>query len=102
MIEGLKITIEGTELKELCAKRAQHHLERSVAYAGQLASMEKAEIEGMQYSGGDPKRALRDKKEQHDAEASEMDFIAAHIVTSETYMLDKDALYKLGISKRGY
>lgn len=102
MIEGLKVTIVGTELRDLCAKRAEHHRQRAKVYAGQEASMEENEIEGMTYSNGDPKRVLKDKREQHESEAGELDFIAAHLIADEQYLLDSSALAKLGISRRGY
>lgn len=92
----------GTELRELCTKRAEHHRQRAKVYAGQEASMEQNEIEGMNYSNGDPKRVLKDKREQHEAESGELDFIAAHLVSDEQYLLDAAALSKLGISRRGY
>lgn len=102
MIEGLKVTVPGTELRGLCNKRADHHRARSKVYAEQIASMEKNEVEGMNYTGGDPKRALRDKLEQHESEAGEMDFIAGHLVDGEQYLLDQSALAKLGIAKSRY
>lgn len=102
MIEGLKVTVVGTELRELCSKRAEHHRQRASVYAGQEASMEANEIEGMGYSNGDPKRVLKDKRTQHEAEAGELDFIAAHLVGEEQYLLDSSALHKLGISQRSY
>lgn len=101
MIEGLKVTVAGTELRELCIKRAEHHRERSKVYAGQIVSMEQNEIEGMNYSNGDPKQTLGDKKREHDAEASELDFIAEHLQPTEQYLLNSDALHKLGIATRG-
>ncbi len=102
MIEGLKVTIVGTELRELCLKRAEHHRQRARVYAGQKASMEENEIGEMAYSNGDPKLVLKDKQEMHEAEAGELDFIAAHLISDEQYSLDASALVKLGISKRGY
>lgn len=102
MIEGLKVTVDGTELKELCAQRAEHHRQRAKVYAVQEATMQANEIEGMSYSGGDPKRAVREKRELHESEAAELDFIAAHLVLNEQYLLDGAALAKLGISRRGY
>ncbi len=101
MIEGLKVTIVGTELRDLCAKRADHHRERSKAYAEQIVSMERNKVEGMNYSGGDPMQALTDKKSQHDGEAGELDFIAEHLQATEQYLLGRDDLHKLGIANRG-
>ena len=63
--------------------------------------MEKNEIEGMNYSGGDPKRSLKSKLEEHESEAGEMDFIAAHLNLTEQYLLDSMALARLGITRKG-
>ena len=102
MIEGLKVTIGGVELRTLCMKRAAWHVNRAAVYAAQEKSMVSAEIEATRYSGGDPKRALRDKYEQHEAEAGEMEFIAKHLKLDADYRLDASDLSKLGISKRGW
>lgn len=102
MIEGLNVTIVGTELKELCTKRADHHRARAKVYADQQASMEANEIGEMTYSNGDPKRMLKDKTQQHESEAGELDFIAAHLVADEQYLLDSSALVKLGIASSRY
>lgn len=102
MIDGLTVTVPGTEVRELCLKSAEHHRERAQAYAGQLASMEKNEIEGsMHYSGADPKRSLKGKLEEHESEAAELDFIAKHLVLTEQYLLDSLALSRLGIARKG-
>ena len=102
MIEGLKVTIVGTELRDLCAKRADHHRERAKTYGEQIAMMEKNAVEGMNYTGGDPVRALTDKRTEHESQAGEMDFIAAHINVGENYLLDNQALVRLGICKSRY
>lgn len=99
MIEGLKVTVSGTELRELCMKRAAHHRERAKVYEGQRISMEQNEIEGMNYSNGDPKRVLKDKWTEHESEAAELEFIAEHLVPVESYLLDAPALAKLGIAR---
>ena len=69
MIIGLKVTIPGTELKELCIKRGEFHFARSKVYQEQLTNMESNEVESMTYSNGDPKRSLKDKKDQHLSDA---------------------------------
>ena len=70
MTEGLKVTVKGAELRELCLKRVEHHSQRALVYVDQIASMEANEIEGMNCSGGDPKRQLLERREHHEAEAS--------------------------------
>lgn len=102
MIEGLKVTVNGHEVITLCENRAAHHRERAKVYADQVTSMEKNQIEGMNYSGGNPLDNLRQKQEQHEDSAAELDFIAKHILPAETYLLDREALHKLGISQRRF
>lgn len=101
MIEGLKVTVNGAELRDLCAKQAGFHEGRRATYASNAKNLADAEIEGMAYTNGDPKKALRDKETQHANCAAELHFIAEHIDTAETYLLDDAALRKLGITKFG-
>lgn len=102
MIEGLKVTIEGTELKGLCEKRSIFHAERAEAYLRQVANLDLDGVEPMQYTGGDPKRALRDKGTEHENASAEMAFTAAHINVNETYILDRSDLATLGITRSRY
>ncbi|MFZ4596415.1 MAG: hypothetical protein ACOYOF_19320 [Verrucomicrobiaceae bacterium] len=99
MIEGIIVTIPGTELQQLCQTRTTHHRERVTAYAQQIQSMKDNDIEGMNYSGGDPLRNLTDRMGQHEDEAREMEFIASHIDLAESYRLSRDDLSRLGICK---
>jgi hypothetical protein len=101
MIEGLKVTVNANELRELCMAQASFHRDRATTYAENLKNLEDAEIEGMQYSGGDPKKALRDKQTQHENSANELRFIADHLKAGEEYLLDQAALVKLGIARAG-
>lgn len=102
MIEGLKPTVSGEKLKDLCIARASYHTQRAEKYQEQVDSMERAEIEGMNYTNGDPKRALKDKQNQHLADAEEMLFLAQNINVYETYILDSGDLQKLGICRNRY
>jgi hypothetical protein len=102
MIEGLKVTIKGDELISLCRSRASHHRERAAKYAEQVKSMESDQIEGMNYTNGNPIQSLKDRQVTHNSEADELDFIAAHLVTIESYLLGRDDLAKLGITKSRY
>jgi hypothetical protein len=102
MIEGLKVTIATKELRELCLKQAEFHAQRQVTYAENAKNLEDAEIEGMNYSGGDPKKALRDKETQHANSAAELRFIADHLAPDETYLLDGSALTRLGITRNAF
>lgn len=98
MIEGLKVTVQGKELKDLANTRAAHHEERASVYAAQIGSMEAARVEpvaGM--SSGDPVAALKVKHAQHEADGRELRFIASHLNVSEVYLLNRDDLSRLGI-----
>lgn len=103
-IEGLKVTVAGPELRHLCNKQAAFHQERAGAYAKQHSSLEDAQIEAMQYSNGDPKKALADKQAEHENKARELTFIADHIKQDSDYLLDRSALTEIGVirSSRGF
>jgi hypothetical protein len=102
MISGLKVTVSGTELIELCKTRTDEHRERSRAYGKQIEAMKSGRLEGMQYTGGDPIQSLNDRQKKHDADGDEMDFISKHIEPAESYLLDLSDLQKLGICKSRY
>ena len=102
MIEGLKVTVGGMELRELATKRAEHHEERAATYAGQVENMKAAKIEGMQYSGGDPIDALERRCAEHTTDARELRFIAAHLDALESYLLRREDLQRLGITDSRY
>lgn len=103
MIEGLNVTVKGPELRELCESRVEHHVERAAVYRGQIASMRAAQVEGVpNMSNGDPVLALESRLKQHENEGREMRFIANHIDTSETYLLDRGDLERLGIVASRY
>lgn len=103
MIEGLKVTVKGAELKELCFNRANHHAGRAAVYEGQVQAMVDNNIEATGNTGGDPIKALRDKQSQHACQCEELTFIAEHIDLTESYLLEDRDLQRLGIvSQRHY
>lgn len=96
MIEGLKVTIRGFELRSLCATRADQHRERAAACTRGLRNLE---AEGLRDGNNDPKNNIDKKRLRHEAEASEMDFIAAHLDLTELYILSRGDLLRLGIAQ---
>lgn len=103
MIEGLKVTVDGKELMDLCASRSRWHAERAELYRNQAVSIEANKLEGMHNtSAGNPAEQLKEKAKTHDSDAAELKFIAQHLVTSETYLLGREDLAKLGITKSRY
>jgi hypothetical protein len=103
LIEGLKVTVEGKELVELCLSRSEWHAERANLYRNQAASIEANRLEGMHNSSaGNPAEQLKEKAKVHESDSAEMKFIAQHLVPSETYLLCREDLVKLGITKSRY
>ena len=103
-IEGLKVTVAGTELAELVRQQAAFHTERASKYQQQHAGLEAAQIEAMAYSNGDPKKALAEKQVEHENKARELAFVADHLKLDEDYLLDRSALVEIGVirSSRGF
>jgi len=102
MIEGLKIAVDSAELVTLCADRVKYHKQRAEVYVQQIESMKSNQVEGMNYTNGNPINSLEDRRSSHENEAAEMQFIANHIKPSETYILSQQDLVKLGITKSKY
>lgn len=104
LIEGLKVTVSGRELRDLCSRQAAFHEDRAKVYAEQHKSLEGAQVEGMHYSGGDPKKALQDKQTEHENKHRELAFIAEHVKLDAEYLLDRSALSEIGVirSSRGF
>lgn len=102
MIEGLKVTIPGRELREICLKQAEYHRQRAAVYAEQLKNLQASQVEGMQYSGGDPKKAMADRQDKHTSSVAEMEFTARYLDLNENYLLGATDLHKLGIYKDSY
>jgi hypothetical protein len=101
MIEGLKVTVHGGKLRDLCLQRCAYHADRADKYRDQIEQMKAAQVEGMAYTNGDPIKALEDRKANHESEAAELLFIADHLVPDH-YLLGKEDLVKLGICKSRY
>lgn len=104
LIEGLKVTVSGQELRDLCSRQAEFHEGRAKVYAEQHKSLEGAQVESMHYSGGDPKKAIQDKQSEHENKHRELTFIAEHVKLDAEYLLDRSALAEIGVirSSRGF
>lgn len=105
MIEGLKVTITGAELKTLCETRAQHHDDRASFYQQQkkaLPDIDQDVVPQFTNASKKPQEMMQDRIDSHRAEAAELRFIAVHLTASESYLLDRPDLVKIGIVQRGY
>lgn len=99
MIEGLKVTVSGTELKQLALARAKFHAEKAATLKGQLSTLDSLDMTGKSM---DPAREARDKIENCNRQAAELQFIAEHLTDGETYLLESSDLVKLGITYTRY
>ena len=61
--------------------------------------MDANRIEGVNLSTVDPRQSLKQRMEQHEGEAKELQFIADHLKPGEEYFLAQFDLVKLGISR---
>lgn len=105
MIEGLKVTVSGAKLRELCLKQTEFHTQRAKFYAEQYESVNAAVIAAGEalgtvanYSGhNDPKVALRDRRLEHENKARHLTFVAENLEAGESYRLDSTDLQVLGV-----
>lgn len=102
MIEGLQFDIEFDEMLEHLFAKARHHLERREFYERQAKTLEDGKAEGMDYSGGDPIKALRDKGQIHKYRSELFQFMADHLIEGETYRLSESDLMTLEFISRRY
>ena len=99
MIEGIKITIQGSELAQLCRNQALHHRRRVEFWEKQLRDECAAPIDVMaSLSGVDQKRVAGRKISEHRFHATELEFIAEHLENSETYQLTRSDFGFLGLA----
>ncbi|MDP1588550.1 MAG: hypothetical protein Q8M07_12445 [Prosthecobacter sp.] len=103
MIEGIVVTLTGTELQKLCKECAAHHHKRAKIYAEQINNMKRSNIEAANMTNGNPIANLESRMDSHNDNAAEMEFTASHLDLKEKYRLERDDLARLGICKgRGW
>ena len=96
MIEGLKITIRGSEVVEIARAEAARLTKKAERYE---ANADLLRDDAMNNSSAE---SMRGKAKTDRREADELLFIAAHIDVSENYQLLLSDLCKLGVVERGY
>lgn len=102
MIEGLKLDFSGSELRQHLARKCNHHQERCAFYAKQADSLVAGNVEAVQYSGGDPVKALRDKAGEHKRKSEMFLLLHDHVTESETYRLEDKDLTRLEFISQGW
>jgi hypothetical protein len=97
MIEGLKFHVEGVEIRDHLQRRLEHHRQRQAFYEQKVSELQSGGAEAMQYTNGDPVRALGDKAAQHKQTIELFVFMHDHIRPSEQYQLADEDLRRLEI-----
>ena len=100
MIEGLKVTVPGPELRNLCLTQAAFHSERADFYSSKAKALEGVPSNGPSYSGQDPQQQMKTKLQEHENAKRELEFIAAHLLDAENYLLAAQDLQRIGIVRR--
>ncbi len=95
MIEGLKICLPAQDLRELLLAAAAYHAERVAAYRTQTESLKAAQIEGMNYTNGNPVETLNERLEEHEDSEAEMKFLAKYVREGEEYLLSRREIAEL-------
>lgn len=109
MIEGLHVTVPGTEVQRLLTERAAYHEQRSADYRKTFetlsAAMEKVEREDMpklSSLNSDPVTQAENGMKRHAAKSRENAFMARFVDTSERFLLDIADLERLGVVESRY
>jgi hypothetical protein len=88
MIDGLKLTFTGDELR----RRLQNRIERHRAQAERLEADFRGDGEPDEDAVQLPEHMLEEMLEEHEWRAKVLEFIQAHIEEGETYRLGRDDL----------
>ena len=102
MIEGLKFQMPSDELRTHLIARIEHHKGRKAFYEQKVGELQAGGAEGMQYTGGDPIRALRDKSAEHQRQIELFKFMHDHVAPGEMYQLADTDLQRIEILGRGW
>jgi hypothetical protein len=104
MIEGLKVTVSGAELKSLCEVRAGFHEERVKFYNEQRDALPEMDEDVPEFANVSkaPQQMMSDRIKAHKGEAEEMWFFSKHLVQEEQYLLGREDLARLGVVSSRY
>lgn len=109
MIEGLHVTVPGTEVQRLMQERAKYHEQRSADYrrtyetlAAAMEQVEEQDMPKLSSLNSDPVKQAESGMKRHAAKAKENAFMALFIDTSERFLLDVNDLERLGVIESRY
>jgi hypothetical protein len=95
MIDGLKVTIKGSELKELCLKQSQYHRNRADALQKQID----AGVAEDDPSCSNFRRDAGQRKKNEMESASLMRFAAEHFDATAEYLVAFSDLSNIGVER---
>lgn len=109
MIEGLNVTVPGTEVQRLLMERAAYHEQRSADYrktyetlAAAMREVEEQDVPKMSSLNADPVKQAESGMKRHAAKSKENAFMAKFIDTNESFLLKVDDLHRLGVIEDRY
>jgi len=106
VIEGVKIDLSYAELRDHLLGRAEHHLARATFYESRAGELDKGireldledeeMVNAFSNSGrGDPRDGLRRSAKEHRNKRVYYEFLAGHLVATETYRLTENDLARI-------
>lgn len=109
MIEGLKVTVPGTEVKRLLEERVAYHEARAKDYektwetlSVAMESVKQENAPKMSSMNQDPVAQAKSGMDRHTAKAQENAFMAQFVNTSERFLLAVEDLHRLGVVESRY
>ena len=109
MITGLHVDVSSDELKTMLLGRLKYHKDKVALYQEQLVTMKsvddklKADRESIgKGSTQTPTDAIQSAIQKHENQCVYYDFMAKHVVASETYRLSEQDLQRLGVSSERF
>ena len=109
MIEGLHLTVPGTEVQRLLIERSAYHEQRAADYrktfetlATAMQSVEEQDMPKLSSLNSDPVKQAESGMKRHTAKAKENAFMARFVDTSERFLLDINDLERLGVVESRY
>lgn len=88
MIDGLKLTMSGGELREQLEARIGWHRGRVVDYARELERQEVDESAEVRL----PEHIVEHMRDEHESRADTLTLIRDHVIEGETYLLGQEDL----------
>jgi hypothetical protein len=98
MINGLKATVSGKDLKALLINRSDFHDKKAIEFGDQIRK--KTSQGGLSAIIDElGLQELNRHKKHHESEADLLSFVSSFVVEHESYLLSCEELVRLGVSE---